>query len=550
MLAKTLLKSDRTAFLIALVYLLYPALQAANWYDFHAPAFLPLLFFSMCYFLVTQNWKLYFPFVLLTLMIQEQVAFAVFIISAYYFVKFGHFKSLLKTAKPLRMTENLAATLTLFASVFYYLVSGYIRNSFPVNPEYVELLKATGAYSVLGLKGDPLLFPLYIFLNPHNAFSALTYDFPIKILYIIFIFGPLLFVPFRSKLIIGVLGPISLYLFSNYSAYYEIGTQYPLYAIPLIFVAAIYGLNKFNARNQLRTLKVMLVVTLVMTTIVSPLSSLSYPLVKEGFLWYPSVDIPSKENADSLNGLVSLIPPDASVLTQNYIFPHISSRINAYVLPPDDIANDTEYIASLIDNSEYILLDFSSRDAVTPVAMNYIAQNSSMGAYAVETNAILFKRDFHGTPQNAQHTQDETFIAYKNLRLSSFSQIVTDPSAADGKAVLCPKGAAGNFLYGPYTYLLPGTYEVTFEVKTNARTSGVLGGCDISSSYGNSSVTKRDILGSQLKPNEWTNLTTSFMPTKLTSDVEFRAFSNGTADIYVNRVFVHRASSDLTSNLR
>jgi uncharacterized membrane protein len=549
LLAGELLKSKKAAFLIAVVYFLYPALQGANWYDFHAPAFLPLLFFSMCYFMVTHRWKLFFPCMLLTLMIQEQVAFTVFIFGAYYFVKSGHFKSLLKSSSPLRMTENLAAAVALIASVIYYVAASYIRNSFPVNPKYVELLKATSAYSVLGLKGDPLLFPVYIILSPQNAFNALAYDFPIKIFYLFLLFGPLLFVPFKSKLTIAILGLLSFFLFSNYLGWYEIGNQYPLYSLPLIFIAAIYGLRKLKIQNVTRVLQIMLVASLLFAVAVSPLSPLAKPLIKEGALWYPFSGLPTNENANSLSVLVNLIPPSASVLTQNTVFPHVSGRMDAYVLPLDNVANDTEYLNLLIHKSEYVLLDLSAPDPATIYTLNTITQNNTYGAYALGTSAILFRRSFQGEPLFAHYNQDRTFAAYKDLFLSSFSQTVTDPSAADEKAVLCPKGTAGYFLYGPYTYLLPGTYEVSFEVKTDAQISGVLGGCDIAGIYVNSSVTKRDILGSQLKPNEWTNLTISLTPTRLTTAVEFRAFSNGTADIYVNRVFVHRVGSDLTSNL-
>ena len=90
LLAKELLKSNKAGFILAIVYLLYPGLQAANWFDFQPQIFLPLLFFSACYFMIKHRWKLYFLSVVLALMVEEDVVFVVIVLALYYFLATGN----------------------------------------------------------------------------------------------------------------------------------------------------------------------------------------------------------------------------------------------------------------------------------------------------------------------------------------------------------------------------------------------------------------------------------------------------------------------------
>jgi uncharacterized membrane protein len=550
-LAKELLKSNRAGFMLAIVYLLYPGLQAANWFDFQPQVFLPLLFFSSCYFMIKHRWKLYFPSVVLTLMVEEDVVYVVLVLAIYYFLITGNVKSLFKSIKPPRMNENLASVITLLVCTIYLPISIYVKNSFPVNPMFMAVYKALDAFSVLGVKGSPIFFPIYVLTNPQRGFEALMYDFPVKFLYIILLFGPLLFISFKSKLSIGIFALLSIFFFSNNRIYYTIGAHYPLYVLPLIFMAAIYGLRKLQLDAGISILKTMLIVTLLFIVSTSPISPISNAFIKQGLVWYPSVNLMAGENERSLDELIKLIPNNASVLTQNNIFPHVSSRINAYVIPISrfsNFGNDTEYIRFLINSSEYVLLDLSLQDSNTKFVFNEITQNNSYGAYALASNAILFKRGFQGEPLFAHFTEYRVFSAYKDLNTASFSQVISDPSARSEKVVLCPKGSTGYFMYGPYTYLLQGSYEVTFEVKLGEYDESQIGKCDISDDYGNSIVSKRDIFGFELQPNTWTNITLAFTSTKLMTGVEFRASSDGIADIYIDRVVMKRISPEAASD--
>jgi uncharacterized membrane protein len=553
LLAKELLESAKASFIVAIVYLLYVPLQGANWFDFQPQIFLPLLFFSMFYFAITSKWKLYFFTTALVAMVEEHISLLIFLVAAYLLIT-SKVRPFWQSLKSLRsMNRNLASVITMLFSVIYFFVAGWIKNSFPINPQFIEIYKALHVFSVLGVKADPILFPLYVLFNPQRAFAALLYDFPVKFLYLILLFGPLLFLSFKSKVVLITVPFLGLYLFSNFNAYYSVGAHYPLYILAFIFVAALFVLKRLQHAARMSVLRTMLIVSMLFTISVSPLSPLSTPFVKEGLLWGTTVDLVSNDYTASLDDLVNVIPPNASVLTQNLIFPHVSSRMNAYVIPVSAVMNDTEYLRSLINSSEYVLLDLSwENDLNTNFVLNEITHNNSYGAYALASKAtskaILFKRGFQGEPMFANYTEYRVFSVYKDLFLASSSQTISDSSAVSEKVVVCPKNSIGCFMYGPHIYLLPGSYEVTFTLKTGEYAEGLIGECEISNNYGNSTTSKRDFFGFELEPNKWTNFTLQFTSTKLLTGVEFRAFSYGTVRISVDRVILKRLSPNATSD--
>jgi uncharacterized membrane protein len=548
LLARELLESAKAGFIVAIIYLFYVPLQGANWFDFQPQIFLPMLFFSMFYFAVKSKWKLYFVTVLLAAMVEEHIFILIFLTAAYLLItsKVRPFWQSLKSFR--NMNRNLASVIAMLFSVIYFFVSGWVKNLFPINPQFMNLYKALSVFSVLGVKGDPLLFPLYALFNPQRAFAALLYDFPLKFLYLVLLFGPLLFLSFKSKVVLITVPFLGLYLFSNFNAYYSVGSHYPLYILAFIFVAALMVLKRLQHAARMSMLKTMLIVSMLFTISVSPISPLSTPFIKEGLLWYPTTSLESNEKISSLTDLVNVVPPNASVLTQNTIFPHVSNRLNAYVLPISYLGNGTTYISSLINRSEYILLDLSWNDLNTNIVLNEITRNDSYGAYALAENAILFKRGFQGEPLFVHYTEYRAFSAYKDLYQAPFTNITSDLTSVSKNVVRCPRNSTGFFIYGPFNYLLPGSYEVTFTVKVGARNSSRVGWCDISNNSGISVLARNGLFGFELQPYMWANLTLAFTSTKLMTDVEFRVFSYGTADIYVDRVIVRRISSNAPSD--
>lgn len=543
LIANKVLKNKKISALLALIYLLYPPLQAANWFDFQPQVFLPLFIFSSYYFMKVRRWKLYFLMTLLALMVQEHIAIIIFVLSAYILV--SHWKTLLPALKDRQINEALISIATMMLCIIWFISAIHWKGSFPINQQFIERYKAVGTYSVLGVKKDPLFLPVNVLLNPQRAWDAIMYDYPIKLLYIVLLFGPLAFLPFRSTLSLGIFALLMPFLLSNYWAYYTIGAHYPLYILSFIFLAAVNALKQIHPKAQLPILEIALMATILLIASTSPLSPMSEPFgaAKMRILWYPDVNLSPTEHSESLHDLLRLIPPEASVLTQNHIFPHVSARLHAYVVPPiEPYENDTTYVADLINKSEYVLIDFYGWDYHTEMVFNMVLNNETHGVYALGSNSLLFKKGYQGSPIFAHYTEHRSFPVYKDLQVGS-GQIVPDPYSKSGFVALCPEGFMGSGLFGPYTYLLPGEYNITFTIKLGEHDDGYIGTLDVSDNYSRSILSRRDIYGFELQSNEWTNLTLSFTSTKLRTSVEFRYFNSGTTDTYIDRVIVERISS-------
>ena len=569
-LSKEMIGSKKAGFMMALAYLLNPGLQSSNTFDFQPQIFIPIMIFSTYYFMIKGRWKLYFLFAFLCLAIEEHVAVILFLLSLAKLLSENRLKSLIRTVRTLHPTRpSLVASMllaTLAFSASWYFVSRGVRQSFPIAPEFGEIYRATDSYRVLGFTNDILSLPVYVLMNPQRTFEALSYDFQFKFLYIIFLFAPLLFLSFKSKLSLVVVVLLVPFLLSNYRPYYVLGAHYPLYLLPLVFLAAVEGLSSraFRIQNTApkeskiegsrnswdlsSTLRIVIVVTLIFAVSISPISPLSQAFLKSPpILWYAQ-PYSSETYVNTLHEMIGMIPPNASILTQNNIFPHLSSRINAYVIPTIEVqsksATDalTNYIRQQMNQSDYVLLDSIGlgTEKWTSYVLDQIDNRSDFRAYAVGGSAILFMKGYNGTSFFVPNGNQEIFLGRSDLMIPS-GQIIYDKDSNDGNVAFSPNGTdAGVFLYGPYVFLPLGVYEITFEVKLGTHQDGYLATIDVSEGHGTSILSKRDLFGFEAPSNAWINYTLSLSSTQLRRAVEFRIFTNGAADIYLDRVIVKR----------
>jgi uncharacterized membrane protein len=546
LVASNVLKDKKAGMLFALLYLLYPPLQGANWFDFHTQRFLPLFLFSAYYFIQTKRWKLHLLSIFLALMVEEHVPILVFLMAVYFFIV-ANPRTIVMSLKCRRINQALISLIVMVVSVAWFFLAYYVKGSFYINPEFMIRYKATGTFSVLGVETDPLLFPVYILLNHQNVWSALMYDYPIKLFFITVLVGPLVFLPFRSKFSLVPLVLLVPSLLSNYLPYYTIGAQYPLYFVPLIFIASIIAVKKFHASARVPILKIALIVSMLFIVSLSPLSPLASTFTKRGLVWYPIVNFSSNKHIESLHTLLGLIPPESSVLTQNHIFPHVSARLHAYVVPPiGRFTNDTQYLMDLINKSDYILLDMWVRDPMTEIIFQEVTKNDSHGVYALGSKSFLFRKGYYGVPIFVPDIDYEVFLGYRDLWIQS-GKTVKDELSKSGYAVLSQKDVDnGTFVSGPYICLPSGSFNVTFEIKVGRHSDGYLATFYAANTYNVVGLAKRDLYGFEMESDKWSNITMTFSSTRVMPDVEFQIFTTGAADVYLDRVIIAMASSTAT----
>jgi uncharacterized membrane protein len=222
-----------------------------------------------------------------------------------------------------------------------------------------------------------------------------------------------MFLPFSSSLTVITCVWLAPSLLSNYPPYYVVGTHYPAYIIAFIFLAAVIAAKK-SVQRPFPPLgsyvKKLLFVSLVFALIVSPMSPIL--VNSNGFDFRSAVDFPLgryspphiTEHDELLHEVVDVVPKNASVLTQNNIFPHFSSRTDAYVYPialhferapPEAIE---QYINDIISKSEYVLVDTITDNQTSTAIIEKINISGNHAPYAVADGIFLFKKNYSGDP--------------------------------------------------------------------------------------------------------------------------------------------------------
>lgn len=360
-LATEYLQSRLAGLTFALAYLMYPAIQWVNYYDFHVQAFLPLFFTFVIYYAFKKCWGRYFIFLVLSLMCIEHVAFISSFIGLYIAWKFRRSILLKIKQRKILASELFVPLFTILLSITWYLFTLWQRDTFfPINPATMEEFLGTPNFTILGAR-SPLEIPLLIILRPLNAVQALLYNGHMKLLFLFLIFSPLAFYSFKAPSALIPTVPWFVFSFmSQTSDHYALGNQYPAFITAFIFIAAIFGVKNAQLKGRIKDvrkkpLKIIIACTLIIFTIASPLSPLVCTL-------FPEKTISLGEREKMLANIISEIPENASVLTQDNIFPHLSHRVNAYVVPRRHLYTSIrdlviDFVNRTIDHVDYILLD-------------------------------------------------------------------------------------------------------------------------------------------------------------------------------------------------
>jgi len=345
----------------AAVFLVNPVVHGINGYDFHIQSFIPLLVFGSYYFLLNGRWLPFLLTACLCLTVEEHMV---------YVLVFYGFSIILDTlvkrregsvfGKPLRPALLTPLILILISLCWQYLAGNVIGL---YNPDMPGVLKAGRHFSVLGVD-EPKNIPLYLASHPVRAFPSMFYDFHEKAYYLLHLFFPFLFLSLKSPtLLLPTLPWMVVSVLSNYKPYYSIGFQYPCYVVPFITISSMVGLSNALSSHHgrrkkapFRFFRLLLALNLCYSAAFTPLN----PLVS--LVPSPAYQTgSSRDHVERLNRVIDSIPVDASVLTQDNLFPHISSRPEAYVIAPPILFGSSDPAPSVMDSmghrARYILLD-------------------------------------------------------------------------------------------------------------------------------------------------------------------------------------------------
>lgn len=290
---------------------------------------------------------------------------------------------------------------------------------------------------------------------------------PQKLGFILAVFGPLGFLPFAALSITAVgFAWLGVALLSDNPVYYSLATQYPAFIIPYAMAAVVHTSRKLTRRG----FQIFALYAIVSSAFLSPLAlgGLSgHPF--SGPYGLPSVDAHDM----AVLSLVALVPSNASILTQDNIFPLLSGRYDAYVVPtrsffPVGTSFQTQ-LTTYIQKVTYVLIDPFIDPASAYLVYPLLKQNS-FTLQATADGALLFARDYPGSPQvisNYVRTYNYTNLSLLCCRSAkdpeSVSQWVFSHESASG--------ISGDFWTGPWVLLPPGNYRLDFRLRLLASTS-------------------------------------------------------------------------------
>lgn len=407
-LAAWRLERPWAALALTFAYLMFPALQAVNRFVFHPESFEPLLLIGA--FALLEVWRgraaapwlsrrwaaiLFGVALLLALAVKEDVALPLFALGAY----------LLLVRRERRLGLLIMGTAALWFVAGMALVLPHFRAG-AGSPflAYYAHLGATPAEIARTLLSRPQVV-LEALLTPANADMLGSLLIPLG--------GLALLAP--EIMLIAAPTLLAYGLSSNIFMQRMEQFQYAAPVIPWVTLAAIYGLGRWCDRRRLRSARITawLPIALLLIASLAYHNARGFTPLSRLFHW-PVVT----EHHRIGRALMREIPPDASLVAQDRLYPHLSQRrAIGFVWPSEPSA------------AEYIFLDVSdptlhNGDGLSEWLRDQVTAQTDYGVVASRDGFLLLRRG--ASPQ----TLSEAFYSFVTVTAPAIQRPLSAETAA------------------------------------------------------------------------------------------------------------------------
>ena len=306
--------------LVALSYLMFAPLHGPQFYDFHwLPLCIPFYFCLFYAIAARKNWLAYLMVALL-FALREDVAIGCACLGAFLFI----------SGTRVRFGVALAAVSTVWFAINKFVIMPW-AGSWWFENLYAELF-ADGKASY----GNVIKT---LISNPFFALS--TFVRSAKLTYALHMLAPLVFLPLRRPafLLLFLPGAFLTLMTTGYWPTISISFQYTSNWIPFLFGSTVLALYLIERGEQGRVRSAAAVGALLVVML-SHSYNFGAILQHESFIGgFGRVNFEMDETArnryDDLRGVLSHIPPDASVAATEYMSPHVSAREKSYIFRYD-----------------------------------------------------------------------------------------------------------------------------------------------------------------------------------------------------------------------
>ncbi len=386
-LARLRLRNNLVAVGFAIVYLLYPAQEAAITFDFHAVTLTAAFLLFMIYFMYTRRTVWLFVFAILAMSCKEEIPLVV--------ACFGIWSILFQQ----RVRSGLA--LTLLAGLWAILGLFLVPHIF--SPTGHELL--VSRYTYLG--GGPLHTAKVLLLHPVYDVKQFLVEHSRRV-YLEALFGSAGYLPLLAPWLLPITIPtLAINLISSlWTMHYNLDfNQYTAELAPTFLFASIeatvlilwiarrllarnpraeehpiINLGKNKTAVRLPSLAQVVYVGLLVFITGYAITSATYGDFLQTTTPFHNVQLQSISPAHSAlaQRFINQLPADASVSAQSKLVPHVSHRVSIYLFPYGDGITTPAF-------AQYIFLDKTSDFYPYP----------TFNLYSTEVQKVLKSPTYH-----------------------------------------------------------------------------------------------------------------------------------------------------------
>lgn len=368
------------ALIVALCFLMTPILHGPNFYDFHFLSTAPIFHFLLYLGIAKKKHWFTASFWLVLVALREDISMSLIPLGCVLAVSGVRVRTGLVMA---------GASLVVFIVVKFVIMPA--AGTWFFSNHYAGLF-VPGQQSY----GSAIITTLS---NPTKFLTSLL-TLP-KLVFLLHIFGPLLFLSWRSPwILVASLGAFpSTFMVTDGRYVTDIGFQYVTHWLPYLFGGAVVALVLMKSKK----VRMSTISALVATSCAVLLHSWVFGAVlQKNSFSAAAKPIPlamtKEERAEyrALTEIRAMIPPQAIVSASPVMYPHISNRTDAYALEngPDG-------------NPEYLLINPRLVEKIRG-SVKVLRQQASYGLLAKRRSIYLFKRN---------HESEETARAFRDLNL-------------------------------------------------------------------------------------------------------------------------------------
>ncbi|MBN2169054.1 MAG: DUF2079 domain-containing protein [Actinobacteria bacterium] len=325
LLARDKLESRWIPVALASAYLLFPAMQHFNLFDFH-PEALAVCFLLFAFLAIDRGRNVWFIVLCAAAAFcKEDMALAVAVLGILVYFKYNK-----------KVGGAVAA-----GSAVYFLASilVLIPAFAPAGYQYGGRLTQFGDSTLGAVKN--------MIVHPVHTFNVLATRENLRYLFDLFI--PVGFLCFLApEYLLPAVPALLVNLISDFQPQHTIFYQYTAAIIPFIFIALVFSLKRIKSWLRGAVHPKLVMGTLAMVILACSVAGNFYfspsPLSEE----WNALKYGSDTHTRALAEATGEIPEDASVSSQVYVLPHLSERNDLYMFPQPFIDYvDEEYLEKL-----------------------------------------------------------------------------------------------------------------------------------------------------------------------------------------------------------